>query len=189
MGKTYLPPEKRPDKTPQHLKADITFDLINAFGLVKNPTEAALLLQDILTEKEFVNLGKRLRIAKELLSGAKQEQIIEDYHCGFSLVSKVQRWLVDGGVGLRKVISRLPKRKTPPKFRVHTLPARLRTPQTLWDYIQYLRANGEDKEIKKFIDKMGYKAVMDKANQESFDQFYREKAFQSQIANKTTKSK
>ncbi|MEK7521396.1 MAG: Trp family transcriptional regulator [Patescibacteria group bacterium] len=95
MGRTYLPPEKRVDKTPSYLKADITFDLVNAFGLVKNPTEAALLLQDILTEKEFTNLGKRLRIAKELLSGAKHEQIIEDYHCGFSLISNKGGWKME----------------------------------------------------------------------------------------------
>ncbi|MEK7521395.1 MAG: hypothetical protein AAB599_01155 [Patescibacteria group bacterium] len=88
----------------------------------------------------------------------------------------------DGGEGLRKVISRLPKRKAPPKFKVHTLPARLRTPQILWDYFQYLESNMEDKEIKKFIDKMGYKAVMDRTYQESFDQHYREKAFQTKIA-------
>lgn len=187
MGRTYLPPERRQDKTSSYTKANITFDLINAFGSVRNPTEAALLLQDLLTEKEVTNLSKRLRIAKEILKGTKQEEIVNELHCGFGMIAKVQRWIEDGGEGLRRVVSRLPERKRPPKFKVHTLPARLRVPQLLWDYMQQSISNMEDKETKKFLDKLGYKTVIDRSEQESLDQHYREQAFKKKVAKSKSK--
>src|SRR3989344_2905016 len=61
MKNSYFTPEKRLDKVPPYLREDLIFDLINAFGLVKNSFEAAQLLQDILTKKELDNLSKGLR--------------------------------------------------------------------------------------------------------------------------------
>lgn len=175
MGKSYFPPEKRLDKLPPYLKEDLIFDLINAFSLVKDPIEAAMLLQDLLTKKELDNLAKRLRIAKEILSGTKQEKITEHLHCGFGTIARVQAWLREGGEGLRKIISRLPKRKQYPEIKPHIIPARYRTPQFILEYIQYLRANQEEKQLKKFLEKVDAKAVMDKSLREALDEYYRNK--------------
>lgn len=173
MGKTYFPPEKRVDKTPAYIREDITFDLINAFGLVANPLEAALLLEDLLTKKELGNLAKRLRIAKLLLDGRKQEEIIGELHCGFGLIARVQMWLRDGGEGLRKIIARLPKRQPYPERKFHRLPAQYQAPQLALEYIQYLRAHKQEKQIKKFLEKVEDKAVMDKSLREALDEYYR----------------
>ena len=65
---------KRLEKLTRNEQADLTFDLINAFSLVKNPLSTSLLLQDLLTALEIKNLSKRLRIAKFLLAGKKQDK-------------------------------------------------------------------------------------------------------------------
>lgn len=175
MAKSYLPPEKRVDKTPLHLKEDFVFDLVNAFGLVKNPVEAALLLQDLLTKKELDNLGKRLAVAKRLLRNEKYDEIATELHCGLTLIAKVQTWLRDSGEGLRNTISRLPKRRRKPQYKRHSLPTNYRLPQLLFEYTQHLQASRQDAEIKKFIDKTDMKAIMDKSLQEAFGDYYRNK--------------
>ncbi|MBI3290200.1 hypothetical protein HYZ78_02300 [Candidatus Microgenomates bacterium] len=174
MATTYYPPEKRLDKLSPRTKDDITFDLINAFGMVKNPLEAAMLLQDLLTKKELDNLSKRLQIAKLLLEGKKQEEIIEKLHCGFSLIARVRTWLDEGGDGLRRIIKRLPKRREyPEKSKFSPLPPEYRMPQLVWKYIQYMRAYSEEAKIKKFFENVEDKALIDKQLKDSFDDYYR----------------
>lgn len=175
MAKTYYPPDKRIEKLSPRLKDDITFDLINAFGLVKNSIEAAMLLQDLLTKKELDNLGKRLQIAKLLLTGAKQEEITEKLHCSFGTIARVQTWLNESGEGLRRIIRRLPKRKEYPENKFYPLPAEYRMPQLVWKYIQIYRAENEKKKIKQFREKVEDKALIDKQLKESFDDYYRTK--------------
>lgn len=104
--------EKRIEKFSARELEDLVFDLIHAFAIVKDPTAAALLVQDLLTEKEVYNLAKRLRIAKLLLSDTKQEDITKELHCSFGTVVKVRQWLTQAGQGLTHVIRRLPKRRT-----------------------------------------------------------------------------
>lgn len=173
MATTYYPPEKRIDRLPKHIKDDITFDLIHAFALPKRPTEAAQLLQDLLTKKELANLAKRLRIAKELLSGATQDEITKRLHCGFGTVARVQTWLREGGEGLRKTISHLPKRKEYPKPKHHVLPPQYRTPQLVLEFIQYLRAKNEERKIHQFLDAVDGKAAIDRSLREALDEYYR----------------
>lgn len=177
MARTYFPPGKRLDRVSPSLKEDLIFDLVNAFGLLKNPKEASQLLVDILTEKEISNIAKRLRIAKYLLGNYTHEEIVEELHCGFGTVAKVQGWLESGGEGLRKSIMRLPKRKSLPQIKEHFLPAYLRTPELLLEYAQYLRAKGEKTKLRKIINQVNEKAVYDKALQEELDNFYRNKKF------------
>lgn len=175
MATTYYPTEKRLEKIPPRLKDDITFDLINAFGLVKNPIEAAMLLQDLLTKKELDNLAKRLQIAKLLLNGETHEEITEKLHCGFGLIARVGTWLKEGGDGLRRIIRRLPKRKEYPENKFSPLPAEYRMPQLVWKYIRLYRAYNEEAKIKKFLEDVEDKALIDKQLKESFDDFYRTK--------------
>ncbi len=102
---------KRLEKLTRNEQADLTFDLINAFSLVKNPLSTSLLLQDLLTALEIKNLSKRLRIAKFLLAGKKQDKIIEELHCSFGTIAKVKSWLEEAGEGLKDVVKKLPKRR------------------------------------------------------------------------------
>jgi len=176
MKNSYFTHEKRLDKVPPYLREDLIFDLINAFGLVKNSFEAAQLLQDLLTKKELDNLSKRLRIAKKMLSGSKQEEIVDELHCGFGTIARVQTWLHQGGAGLRNIIVKLPIRKTPPRKKLHALPPSYRMPQIAFEAIQHLRAHNESSKIKKFIEKVEEKAIGDKSLREANDEYYRNKA-------------
>lgn len=176
MGRMYYPPEKRLDKISPSLREDLIFDLVNAFGLLKNPEEASQLLVDILTEKEINNIAKRLRIAKYLLNDYTHEEITEELHCGFGTIARVQSWLETGGEGLRKTIARLPNRKQAPKIKEHFLPAYLRTPELLLEYAQHLRVKGEKAKLRKILSQVNEKAVYDKALKEELDDFYRNKS-------------
>lgn len=95
----------------QNEKYGVVFDLINAFGMVKSTGEAAELIEDLLTENEIYQIGKRLRIAKLLLSEASYEQIRSSTGCGLATVAKVSAWLERSGKRLHRVIKKLPKRK------------------------------------------------------------------------------
>ena len=176
MTKTYFPPERRINKLSTLTNEDIIFDLINAFGLVKNPIEAAMLLQDLLTKKELDNLSKRLQIAKLLLAGVKQEEIIKNLHCGFGTIARVQTWLNEGGNGLRKIVVRLPKRKEYPTKQFSVLPPEYRMPQLVFKYMQYLRAHKEEAKIKKFLENVEDKTLIDKQLKEALDDYYRDKS-------------
>jgi len=102
--------EKRFDKFSLNEQEDLIFDLINAFALMQSPADTALLLQDLLTEKEVRNLAKRLRIAKLILKGETNENIAREMHSSIATISKVRMWLENAGEGLRRVIKQLPKR-------------------------------------------------------------------------------
>ncbi|MBI2074799.1 MAG: hypothetical protein HYT83_03125 [Candidatus Levybacteria bacterium] len=65
---------KRLEKLSKAELEDLVFDLVNALVMTNSVSEAALFLQDILTKKEMQTLGKRLRIAKLLLSGMTYEE-------------------------------------------------------------------------------------------------------------------
>ncbi|TSC89479.1 MAG: Uncharacterized protein G01um10145_636 [Microgenomates group bacterium Gr01-1014_5] len=174
MAKFQNDKVRRVDKISQSLREDLFFDLLNAFGFVKNPVEAALLLEDLLTKKELDNLAKRLRIARELLNGKKQEEIITELHCGFGVIARVNSWINEGGEGLRRTISRLPKRKNMPNMNTAKIPLEFRAPQLAYQYIQYINANKENKKIRKFTERVEEKALTDKHIKEAQDDYYRE---------------
>lgn len=174
MAKLQNDRVKRIDKISPDFREDLFFDLINAFGFIKNPVEAALLLEDLLTKKELYNLAKRLRIAKELLKGRKQEEIVTELHCGFGVIARVKSWLSEGGEGFRRTISRLPKRKSTPKLSSSKATLEYRWPQLAFQYIQHLRANKESKNLKKFTERVEEKTFTDKQLKQTQDDYYRE---------------
>ncbi|MEK7521677.1 MAG: Trp family transcriptional regulator [Patescibacteria group bacterium] len=115
MGKfNYFPyqPASKMSKLSIKEQEDFVFDLINAFAHANTPTHSARLLHDLLTENEISNLAKRLRIAKLLLKGKTQEEVVDLTHSSFATVTKVNMWFDNAGDGLKHVISRLPKRRT-----------------------------------------------------------------------------
>lgn len=103
--------KKRLEKLSVTEQADLVFDLINAFSLMNTSADSALLLQDLLTESEIINLAKRLRIAKLLLKGETHEEIVRELHCSYATVSKIKIWLDNAGQGLKKVLKKLPTRR------------------------------------------------------------------------------
>ena len=90
---------------------DLTYDLINAFALTNNVKESALFLQDLITKKEAIILGKRLRIAKLLLQGKTYEDIVNILNVSHGTVAKISAWLAERGEGFRQIVMKLPKQK------------------------------------------------------------------------------
>ncbi len=164
--------DKRLEKFSANELEDLVFDLINAFSLVNNPTSAALLVQDLLTEKEVYNLAKRLRIAKLLLAGTKQEDIIKDLHCSFGTVVKVRQWINGAGKGFTHVISRLPKRRK--VYRPHKIPGvGYGLPQILYAAASAGLAYKEKAQLTSLIHGMHDKSAGDEALRETLTPLFK----------------
>lgn len=169
VGKTtYYPKPSRLDKLSKEEHEDLTFDLINAFSLVRNPVESAFLLNDLLTKKEIENLAKRLRIAKLLIGGAKHEEITKELHCSFGTVSKVGVWLRAGGEGLNRVISKLPKKTAAIRYK-RTYPSP-NLPVMLAATIQHLMYTNDKKLVENFLNSLEEKNLIDRQLKEMFDE-------------------
>lgn len=167
--------EKRLDKLSPKEQEDLVFDLINAFALMRNPIESALLLQDLFTETEVRNLAKRLRIAKLLLAGKTHEEIVRELHCSYATATKVRIWLDRAGQGLKKVIQRLPKRRKVyyPK-RIPGIGYGL--PQILLSLTSTALKAKERKMIGELLEGMRGKSVLDRDFKEEVDADFAEKA-------------
>lgn len=164
--------EKRLEKFSAKELGDLVFDLINAFAIVKNPTASALLVQDLLTEKEVYNLAKRLRIAKLLLSDTKQEDIIRELHCSYGTVVKVRQWMTQAGQGLAHVIRRLPKRHE--AYRPHKIPyVGYGLPQILYTAASAGLAYKEKMQLASLIGAMHTKSAGDIELRETLKPLYR----------------
>ena len=166
---------KRIEKLSKNELFDITFDLINAFRLVKSPIETAQLLQDLLTVKEIKNLSKRLRIAKLLISGKTQKQIVIELHCSYATVTKVSIWLNQGGEGLRQIISKLPGKYQKPK-NLPRRPLEFQLPQLLLTVAQeslYQNQQRKIQDVRKLYENLNNKRVIDKALKDMFDKDFR----------------
>jgi uncharacterized protein YerC len=178
MGRrTYYKKPKRLEKLSRNEMVDLSFDLINAFRLVKSPYETSLLIQDLLTASEIKNLAKRLRIAKLLLEGEKHRDIAKKLHCSLGTVSKVNIWLNERGEGFRKIIKKLPKRYDYPS-KLPRKPIEFQLPQVLLATAQYALAKKQDKHLDKFMKGVDNKKSIDKTLRKYFNQQYKEKHFE-----------
>ena len=174
MSTTYYEKPKRLEKLSKKDQLSLFFDLINAFSKVKNPIDTTLLLQDLLTTKEIRNLSKRLRIAKLILEGNTQKEIVKKLHCSYATVTKVSIWLSQSGYRLRKVISKLPKVYKFPK-NLPRGPIEFHLPQTLLALTQYGLAKKQRDKLKRFTDELKGKEKLDKGLREKFSEKYKEK--------------
>lgn len=100
---------RKVDKLSKEEQEELIFDLVYALVESKTVNDVALFLQDLLTKNEMKILGKRLGIAKLLLSGMTYEQIEKQLHVGHTTIAKIAAWLSERGDGFRKIIQKLPK--------------------------------------------------------------------------------
>lgn len=153
--------EKKLEKLSPQEREDLIFDLINAFAATINPAESALLLQDLLTENEIVNLAKRLRIAKLLLLGKTHEEVVREMHCSYATITKIGVWLDSFGTGLKQVIMRLPQRKQ--VYKPKRIPGvGYGLPQIIAYYSTVYAKNKQDARLKSFIDSTRSKSSLDR---------------------------
>lgn len=153
---------------------ELIFDLINAFRIVKTPTETAFLLRDLLTANEIKNLSKRLRIAKLILSDKSERQIVGSVQTSFATIVKVHTWLNQGGEGLRNVISKLPPKYNIPKA-LPAIPIEFQLPKVLLAVAQSAAAQNQDKILEDFEEGVKNKSNIDKGLQKIFDEYYIER--------------
>jgi TrpR-related protein YerC/YecD len=173
---------KRLDKLSPSDHEDLLRDLVNAFSSLKTPTEAALFVQDLLTEREVTNLSKRLRIAKLFLEGKKYEEIEKELHTSHGTVAKIGAWLAEKGEGFRLIIQRLPKKQKVKDWREYSQWDKLkrRYPSHFWPEMlleEIVRsANKKEKErLSNVLKNLGQKSSMHKKLQEILNEEYREK--------------
>ena len=165
------------EKISKEEKISLMFDLINSFRIVRSPLETALFLQDLLTAKEIRNLSIRLRIAKLLLVGKNQREIIDELHTSFATINKVKVWINQGGDGFKNVIGKLPLKWDIPK-KLPRGPIEYHLPQTLIALAQYGVARNQDKKVMKFVQAIDDKKELDRGLQKIFDEYYKERALE-----------
>jgi len=166
-------PVKRLEKLSREEQLDLIFDLINAISLVKDPSETAALLEDLLTSTEIKNLAKRLRIAKLLLAGKTHEEIVDFLHCSYATTVKVNMWLNQRGEGFKKIIAKLPKQYKMPKLPPRPLTYNL--PDTLISLAGMALATNQRQRLEKFAKAMDDKAVIDRSFQEAVDEDFKKR--------------
>lgn len=170
---TYFSTTPRLEKFNRRELLDLTFDLINAFRLVKTPMQSALLIQDLLTASEIKQLAKRLRIAKLLISSDNtQREIAKELHCSLATVTKVSAWLNRGGEGLRMVVTKLPQKYELPD-KLPGIALEFQLPQALLALVQYKVSKNQTSQLEKFWEEVEDKTILDKQLKELFDEEFR----------------
>jgi len=179
--KYYDEKMKRLEKLTKDERADLLRDLINAFSSLKSPTEAALFLQDLLTEKEVTNVSKRLRVAKLFLEGKTYREIEKELHTSHGTVARIGAWLAQKGAGFRLIIKRLPQKQKVKDWKEYSQwdKAKRLYPSYLWPDVlleEIVRsANKKEKErLSKILKNLSQKSSMHKKLQELIDEDYRE---------------
>lgn len=162
------------DKLSGQEKVSLMFDLINSFSKIKDSSEAALFLQDLLTANEIKNLCLRLRIARLLLSGNTQREVCQLTHSSLATVNKVNIWLNQGGEGFKRIISKLPiKYKMPQKL--PPVPIEFNLPGALLTLVQYTMASKQDKLAEKFLETTESKNKSDRSLRKIYSEYYKKK--------------
>jgi uncharacterized protein YerC len=83
--------------------------LYTSAGTVRGRDAMKLFLRDLLTESERIMLGRRIMIARKLISGKSHREIESNMGVGKDTVWKVQQWLYDQLPGYEQAIKELEK--------------------------------------------------------------------------------
>ncbi len=90
--------------------------LYTAASSIQGRDAVKLFLKDLLTPSERIMLGRRVIIARMLLSGVTHVDIVERLGVGFDTIARVQKWLSDQMPGyeqaIRKMEEEFEKRKS-----------------------------------------------------------------------------
>lgn len=64
-------------------------------------------LRDLLTESERIMLGRRILVARAILSGQTYDEIVSDLKVGKDTISRIDRWLDDQIPGYEEAIAKM----------------------------------------------------------------------------------
>jgi len=86
---------------------ELLIDFCDAISSIKDSSEAAKFLKDLLSPQEVEMLAKRIKVAELLLKNWNYKQIAEILKVGESTIARVSEWLKLKGDGYRLIIKRL----------------------------------------------------------------------------------
>lgn len=78
--------------------------LYTAASAIRGRAAMKMFLKDLLTESERIMLGRRIRVARQILAGRSSDDIAEEMHVGYDTIYKVRRWLDDQLPGYENAI-------------------------------------------------------------------------------------
>lgn len=81
--------------------------LYTAAGGVRGRAAMKMFLRDLLTESERIMLGRRILIARLLLSGATYDEVYLRLGAGHGTIRNVDRWLSDQVPGYEDAIAKM----------------------------------------------------------------------------------
>ncbi len=83
--------------------------LYTAAGTVRGRDAMKVFLRDLLTPSERIMLGRRIIIARKLISRITYDDIAADMKVGHDTIHKVHRWLYDQFPGYEKAVAGMEK--------------------------------------------------------------------------------
>lgn len=97
----------KPKQLTKEEKIETLDVLYTATSALKGRDAMKLFLRDLLTESERIMLGRRILIARELLSGARYEDIVASMKVGHDTIWRVHHWLSDQAPGYEQAIKEM----------------------------------------------------------------------------------
>ena len=101
--------KKKIKDLPEQEKIETLDMLYTAVSSIKGRDAMKALLKDLLTPSERIMLGRRIWIARLLLSGWSQADIAKELKVGPNTIWRVEKWLSDQMPGYEKAIEGLEK--------------------------------------------------------------------------------
>ena len=97
----------------EKIKSDVRSKCLDALyaalDFAKERNEVKFFVNDILTEGEKIMVGRRILIAKRLLTGQPHREIVAEMGVGLDTVYRVKKWLSGRHKGYEKVIKKIKK--------------------------------------------------------------------------------
>lgn len=81
--------------------------LYTAAGVLKGRQETKDFLKNLLTVSERVMLGRRILIARSLLSGEQYTDIMENMKVGSDTIARVEKWMMERSSGYENAITKM----------------------------------------------------------------------------------
>ncbi len=92
--------------------------LYTAVGSIRGRDAAKLFLRDLLTHSERIMLGRRIIIARLLVSGETYDSVRARLGVGYATISRVERWLQDQFPGYEQALQGIDKEERRRKGRL-----------------------------------------------------------------------
>jgi uncharacterized protein YerC len=83
--------------------------LYTAAGAVSGRDATKRFLKDLLTESERIMLGRRILVARALLTGKTFDEIVDELHAGKDTIMRIDHWLEDQMPGYEDALAGMEK--------------------------------------------------------------------------------